>query len=389
MKTFIRLFSVLLSIMLFCTGCGVSKENSKSDTVENKEPTVDEKVEKIVNNMTLEEKVGQIFMVAPEAVDKDGGSTTVFTENIEKEIEKYNLGGYILFASNIENPTQTQELINGLKKSSKIQPFVGVDEEGGRVARIGKNSAMGVEKIEPMAQVGKSQNYERANEIGTTIGKYIKNLGFNLDFAPDTDVLTDSNNTEIGDRSFGNDPEVVGKMATEVVKGLQSENISTVLKHFPGHGGSIGNSHQGFSLSNRTEEELKKCEIVPFKTAIENGAYCVMVAHMSLPNVTGDNIPATLSKKVVTDMLKTELNFKGVVFSDSMSMGAITENYGTGDACVKAVEAGIDMVLMPENLDEAYNAVLEAVKNGKISQERLDDAVSRIIKAKIQRGIIK
>ena len=382
MKTFIRLFSVLLSIMLFCTGCGVSKENSKSDTVENKEPTVDEKVEKIVNNMTLEEKVGQIFMVAPEAVDKDGGSTTVFTENIEKEIEKYNLGGYILFASNIENPTQTQELINGLKKSSKIQPFVGVDEEGGRVARIGKNSAMGVEKIEPMAQVGKSQNYERANEIGTTIGKYIKNLGFNLDFAPDTDVLTDSNNTEIGDRSFGNDPEVVGKMATEVVKGLQSENISTVLKHFPGHGGSIGNSHQGFSLSNRTEEELKKCEIVPFKTAI-------MVAHMSLPNVTGDNIPATLSKKVVTDMLKTELNFKGVVFSDSMSMGAITENYGTGDACVKAVEAGIDMVLMPENLDEAYNAVLEAVKNGKISQERLDDAVSRIIKAKIQRGIIK
>lgn len=389
MKTFIRLFSVLLSIMLFCTGCGVSKENSKSDTVENKEPTVDEKVEKIVNNMTLEEKVGQIFMVAPEAVDKDGGSTTIFTENIEKEIEKYNLGGYILFASNIENPTQTQELINGLKKSSKIQPFVGVDEEGGRVARIGKNSAMGVEKIEPMAQVGKSQNYERANEIGTTIGKYIKNLGFNLDFAPDTDVLTDSNNTEIGDRSFGNDPEVVGKMATEVVKGLQSENISTVLKHFPGHGGSIGNSHQGFSLSNRTEEELKKCEIVPFKTAIENGADCVMVAHMSLPNVTGDNIPATLSKKVVTDMLKTELNFKGVVFSDSMSMGAITENYGTGDACVKAVEAGIDMVLMPENLDEAYNAVLEAVKNGKISQERLDDAVSRIIKAKIQRGIIK
>ena len=389
MKTFIRLFSVLLSIMLFCTGCGVSKENSKSDTVENKEPTVDEKVEKIVNNMTLEEKVGQIFMVAPEAVDKDGGSTTVFTENIEKEIEKYNLGGYILFASNIENPTQTQELINGLKKSSKIQPFVGVDEEGGRVARIGKNSAMGVEKIEPMAQVGKSQNYERANEIGTTIGKYIKNLGFNLDFAPDTDVLTDSNNTEIGDRSFGNDPEVVGKMATEVVKGLQSENISTVLKHFPGHGGSIGNSHQGFSLSNRTEEELKKCEIVPFKTAIENGADCVMVAHMSLPNVTGDNIPSTLSKKVVTDMLKTELNFKGVVFSDSMSMGAITENYGTGDACVKAVEAGIDMVLMPENLDEAYNAVLEAVKNGKISQERLDDAVSRIIKAKIQRGIIK
>ena len=389
MKTFIRLFSVLLSIMLFCTGCGVSKENSKSDTVENKEPTVDEKVEKIVNNMTLEEKVGQIFMVAPEAVDKDGGSTTVFTENIEKEIEKYNLGGYILFASNIENPTQTQELINGLKKSSKIQPFVGVDEEGGRVARIGKNSAMGVEKIEPMAQVGKSQNYERANEIGTTIGKYIKNLGFNLDFAPDTDVLTDSNNTEIGDRSFGNDPEVVGKMATEVVKGLQSENISTVLKHFPGHGGSIGNSHQGFSLSNRTEEELKKCEIVPFKTAIENRADCVMVAHMSLPNVTGDNIPATLSKKVVTDMLKTELNFKGVVFSDSMSMGAITENYGTGDACVKAVEAGIDMVLMPENLDEAYNAVLEAVKNGKISQERLDDAVSRIIKAKIQRGIIK
>jgi len=170
---------------------------------------------------------------------------------------------------------------------------------------------------------------------------------------------------------------------------LQSENVSAVLKHFPGHGGSIGNSHQGFSLSNRTEEELKSCEIVPFKTAIENGADCVMVAHMSLPNVTGDNTPATLSKKVVTDMLKTELNFKGVVFSDSMSMGAITENYGTGDACVKAVKAGIDMVLMPENLEEAYNAVLEAVKNGEISQERLDDAVSRIIKAKIQRGIIK
>ena len=389
MKIFIRLFSVLLSMVLFSTGCGVNGENSKSDNVESKKSTVDEKVEKIVNNMTIEEKVGQIFMVAPEAVDRDGGSTTIFTENIEKEIAKYNLGGYILFAPNIVDTTQTQELIKGFKKSSKIQPFIGVDEEGGRVARIGKNSAMGVEKIEPMAQIGKSQNYERANEVGTTIGKYIKNLGFNLDFAPDTDVLTDLNNTEIGDRSFGNDPVVVGKMATEVVKGLQAENVSAVLKHFPGHGGSIGNSHQGFSLSNRTEEELKSCEIVPFKTAIENGADCVMVAHMSLPNVTGDNTPATLSKKVVTDMLKTELNFKGVVFSDSMSMGAITENYGTGDACVKAVEAGIDMVLMPDNLDEAYNAVLQAVKNGEISQERLDDAVSRIIKAKIQRGIIK
>ena len=333
-------------------------------------------VDSVYNRMNLREKVGQLFIytIAPVQTKRN-------MQLLRDAVHTYKVGGLLFSGGKIQNQAT---LTNEAQRMARCPLLITFDGEWGLSMRL-----RGTPVFPRNMVLGCIQDNRLIYEYGREMARQCREMGVQVNFAPVADVNINPDNPVINTRSFGEDPVKVADKVIAYASGLESGKVLSVCKHFPGHGGSIGNSHQGFSLSNRTEEELKSCEIVPFKTAIENGADCVMVAHMSLPNVTGDNTPATLSKKVVTDMLKTELNFKGVVFSDSMSMGAITENYGTGDACVKAVKAGIDMVLMPENLEEAYNAVLEAVKNGEISQERLDDAVSRIIKAKIQRGIIK
>lgn len=381
---------IILIVFMILTGCG-NKDEIKNDNIETSvtaEPQREEKdqAKEIVDKMTIEEKVGQMFIVMPEAFDITGEAVTVFSDNIGEGINKYNVGGIILFAKNIKEPEQTKKLINSIQGSLKYPIFIAVDEEGGRVARVGNNQNMKVPVIEPMAQVRDSN---RAYEIGLTIGTYLSELGFNLDFAPDADVLTDKGNIEIGDRSFGDNAERCGEMAAEIVKGLQQKGVSAVLKHFPGHGGTESNSHEGLSESKRTLEEMRNVEFIPFKMGIEAESDFVMAAHLSVPNVTGENTPATLSKYMITDLLKNELGFKGIVVSDAMNMGAIVEYFGADEAAVKAVNAGIDILLMPENLDSAYNAVLNGVKNGEISKERLDDACYRIVNIKLKRGIMK
>ncbi len=345
-----------------------------------------DRADEILQEMSLEEKVGQLFIVVPECFDDSGSDTIMFSSDMTEKLNKYNVGGIILFAKNIVDPEQTKKLIDGFQENSKYPLFTAVDEEGGRVARVANNDGMGVEKTEAMADVNDT---ERANDIGRSIGKYLSKLGFNLDFAPVADVLTDKNNTEIGDRSFGSDAEKCGELSAEVVKGLQDKGVSACLKHFPGHGGSEANSHEGFSQSDRTLDEMRSTEFVSFKKGIEADSDFVMVAHIAVPKLTGDTVPADLSEYVVTELLKGELGYKGLVISDALNMGAISEYYGSDTAAVRAFKAGIDVLLMPENLDSAYNAVLNAVKSGEISEERLNGSVKKIIEVKIKRGIMK
>ncbi len=345
-----------------------------------------DRADEILQEMSLEEKVGQLFIVVPECFDDSGSDTTMFSSDMTEKLNKYNVGGIILFAKNIVDPEQTKKLIDGFQENSKYPLFTAVDEEGGRVARVANNDSMGVEKTEAMADVA---DIERANDIGKSIGKYLSKLGFNLDFAPVADVLTDKNNTEIGDRSFGSDAEKCGELSAEVVKGLQDKGVSACLKHFPGHGGSEANSHEGFSQSDRTLDEMRSTEFAAFKKGIEAGSDFVMVAHIAVPKLTGDTVPADLSEYVVTELLKGELGYKGLVISDALNMGAISEYYGSDAAAVRAFKAGIDVLLMPENLDSAYNAVLNAVKSGEISEERLNESVKKIIDIKLKRGIMK
>lgn len=345
----------------------------------------------VLKNMTLEEKVGQLFIVNLELLDDSKGNYYEFrnlTQKMVQNIEKYNVGGVSFFARNIETREQTTKLINNLQKKSKFPMFITVDEEGGQVSRIGSNDNMKTTSFPPMEEVGKMNDKEYAYHMGETIGKEIRELGFNVDFAPVADVKTNDLNTEIGDRSFGKDPKLVAKMVKEVVAGLQDQGISATLKHFPGHGDAVNDSHTGAVNVENNIERLRDVEFVPFKAGIKKGVDFVMISHISISRVTEDTVPASLSPLVLNEMLRIEMGFKGIAITDALNMKAITDQYDSKEASKEAFIAGSDVLLMPEKLPQAYHSILKAVKDGEISEERLDESVRRILEVKVKRGII-
>lgn len=345
----------------------------------------------ILENMTLEEKIGQLFIINLELLDDNKGNYYEFrklTKKMINNIGKYNVGGVCFFARNIETREQTMKLINDLQGKSKYPMFITVDEEGGQVARIANNNNMQTTKFPTMEEVGKMDDKEYAFNLGDTIGREIRELGFNVDFAPVADVRTNELNTEIGDRSFGNEPKLVANMVKEVVTGLQGQGVSAALKHFPGHGDAESDSHEGAVNVENDIERLRDVEFVPFKAGIRAGVDFVMISHISISRVTEDTVPASLSSLVLNEMLRMELGFEGIAITDALNMKAITSQYTPKQAAKKAFTAGADVVLMPDNLPEAYNSILQAVKNGDITEERLNESVRRILEVKVKRGII-
>ncbi|ROR27366.1 beta-N-acetylhexosaminidase [Mobilisporobacter senegalensis] len=345
----------------------------------------------IMKNMTLEEKVGQLFIVNLELLDSSKGNYYEFrslTKKMVAGIQKYNVGGVCFFSRNIETREQTTKLINKLQERSKFPMFITVDEEGGQVARIANNDNMKTTKFPTIEEIGKMDDKEYAFNMGETIGREIRELGFNVDFAPVADVRTNELNTEIGNRSFGNNPKLVARMVKEVVSGLQSQGISATLKHFPGHGDAVNDSHEGAVNVENDIERLRSVEFVPFKAGIKEGADFVMISHISISRVTEDTVPASLSSLVLNEMLRLEMGFQGIAITDALNMKAITDQYNSKQAAKQAFIAGADILLMPEKLPEAYNSILQAVQNGEISEERLDTSVRRILEIKVKRGII-
>lgn len=345
----------------------------------------------ILKNMTLEEKVGQLFIVNLELLDDSKGNYYEFrhlTKKMAENIKKYNVGGVCFFSRNIETREQTAKLIEKLQIKSKFPMFISVDEEGGQVARIAGNDNMKTTKFPTMEEVGKMDDKEYAYQMGETIGQEIRELGFNVDFAPVADVKTNELNTEIGDRSFGKDPKLVAKMVKQVVKGLQDQGISATLKHFPGHGDAADDSHAGAVNVENDIERLRSVEFVPFKAGIKEGADFVMISHISISRVTEDTVPASLSPLVLNEMLRMEMGFKGIAITDALNMKSITDQYNAKEASKMSFAAGSDVLLMPEKLPQAYYSILKAIKNGEITEERLDESVRRILEVKVKRGII-
>ena len=301
---------------------------------------------------------------------------------MKENLQKYPVGGVILFSRNIWNRKQTKKLIRKLQKNAAMPLFISVDEEGGDVARIGNNKKMKTDTFPTMEEIGKTQDADYVYYMASTIASQIGELGFNVDFAPVADVWTNAENQVIGDRSFGSDPELVSDMASAEIRGFHEAGIRTAVKHFPGHGDTAEDSHSGYAYSYRTAEEQRTLEWKPFQAGIGAQTEFVMVGHICCPNITDSDIPASLSEELVTGILREELGFDGIVVTDAMNMGAITEHYAAGEASALAIEAGADMILMPEDLSEAYTAVLQAVKEGKISEERIDASLERINREK-------
>ncbi len=351
--------------------------------------------ERTLSQMTLREKVGQLFLIRPDALDSgqtlsqiiDSASpgVTQATEEITRMMERYPVGGIILFSKNIQTAEQLKALNTDLQKASAIPLFLAVDEEGGLVARLARTEALGLPRFQSAAAVG-AQGMDAALDMGRTIGGYLCEFGFNMDFAPVADVNTNPENPIIGTRAFSSDPAQAALLVRSMADGLTESGIIPVFKHFPGHGDTAQDSHAGLAVSQKDLEALKSCEFLPFRQATDYD--CVMVGHIALPQLTGSLTPATLSPVIVRDLLKGELGFGGLVITDSLEMGAIRESYSPGDDAVAALKAGCDIILMPSNLEEAFDSVLFALGNGELSMQWLNETVLKILEFKDQHGIL-
>lgn len=340
----------------------------------------------IISKMSLEEKIAQLFFVTPEALTQVDGVTEA-GDITRQSFSELPVGGLVLMKGNIRSESQLTQMTENLKQISKdrinVVPFIGVDEEGGSVTRIGGRSGFSAENVGNMKKIGETGNIVEAYEAGKIIGTYLSEYGINVNFAPVADVLVESGNI-IGNRGFGSKPELVTYMAANMAETLRSCGIAATLKHFPGYGSVSDDPHDGPVSSDRTLEQLRECEFQPFAYGAECGVEFVMTAHTSFPAVLNDDTPASLSEYLITDILRKELKFDGIVITDAMNMGAITEKYNSSEAAVKAIQAGCDMILMPEDLREAYQGVLSAVRSGEISEERIDESLKRILKVKLR-----
>ena len=342
--------------------------------------------ELLLESMSLRQKIGQLFFVAPEGLVPDQAPVRGFSEELAAALEEYPVGGIILFADNLENPEQLKTLNAALSTAGEIPMFLGVDEEGGVVARLANHSNFSLPRYRSAASVGASGNPEDAFDMGKTIGTYLREYGFHVDFAPVADVNTNPRNPIIGTRAFSSDAELAAQLVEAMADGLNDAGITASYKHFPGHGDTAEDSHAGIAVSWKTEEEMLGCEWLPFLSAGENDF--VMVGHVAVPELTGDMTPATMSYRMVTEKLTGELGFSGLVITDSMSMGAVTKAWSAGEAAVNALNAGCDILLMPEDLPAAFEAVLDVVEEGIFPEEQLDGIVLRILRFKIEAGLL-
>ena len=396
--------SALAGSTLALGGCASEREQAPSSTTSDEQPAsgagegdgnatapVDDNaavVQARVDAMTLEQKVAQLFCVAPEALVEDVAQVTAAGDMTHEGVKAWPVGGIVYFAQNLIDPNQATEMLANVKhfysEDGNVAPFLAVDEEGGTVVRIADNDAFGVQDVGDAADLGAAGDATAAKAAAEQIADYLKPLGFNLDYAPVCDVMAVGGGTAMDRRSFGSDPALVADMAKAEIEGFLGKGMLCCAKHFPGIGSAVGDSHEEAITIDKSGEELDQVDLVPFKAAIEAGVPLVMVGHLSLPAIVGDDTPAPLSAKVVQDLLRDTLHFEGVITTDSLAMGAITERYSPAEAAVAALKAGCDMPLMPENFRKAYQGVLDAVAAGDLTEERIDESVTRILTVKQQ-----
>lgn len=368
------------------TESGTTTEEQTADSQETTEVTEEEKpslVDETLAGMTLHEKVCQMMFVTPEELTGEDG-VTVAGDATRQALENYPVGGIVYFAKNLESQDQVKEMIDNSQKYSSIGLFVATDEEGGVVNRL--MDTVGTTYIGSMYYY-KDDGDETAYENAYTIANDMSALGFNLDFAPVADVWSNPDNTVIGERAYSDDYAQAAELVGNAVKGFNDGGVMCTLKHFPGHGDTAEDSHYSSAYVHRTKEEIMADEMQPFRSGIEAGAEFVMVGHLIVPDI--DEVPATLSYKIATGILRDELKFEGVAITDSFEMESIADNYSVDDAAVMSVKAGMDMILQPKDMASAVNSIEQAVADGELSEDRIDESVRRILTLKESRGLLK
>lgn len=375
-----KLLAMLLagSMALSLAGCGGVAQTEGADE-KTPEEIKAEYIQDIIDNMDAAEKAGQLIM-ADFRTNADGTGMTVLSDEAKKAIEEYHIGGVILFAENLDTKEQTQQLTEDLQKASDFGLLIGIDEEGGLVSRLNKSN-IEHEIFPPAAEM------EDVAYAGRTIGTELAELGIHVDFAPVADVNTNPDNPVIGTRAFSSDPQAAASKVAEFITAIEETGVSACAKHFPGHGDTAMDSHLGETYVEHDMERLRSVEFLPFQQAITVGTDFIMAGHIKTPNATVDGLPATLSSEML-GILRKDLNFDGIIITDAMNMGAIVDQYGSGESAVMAVQAGVDLVLMPATLGEAAEALTAAIKKGDISEERVNEALWHVLSLKYEKGLL-
>ncbi len=391
-KTLLLRASLLLCVACGFTSCSDDSSNGQSNTDQ-------EYVEKVLDKMSLREKVGQMFWIRPEYLIEEIASgkvkpatkdwpsynVTSITSEMKAIDDEYPAGGVILFAHNCVDPQQLKTFVPQIK-ALKNSPLLCIDEEGGRVARLANNDAFGLKKFTSMTWLCQNGGAPTVYNAANYIGSYLKEYGFDVDFAPVSDVNSNPDNPIIGVRAFSSDPDSVATMVCSYLDGLSANGIVGCIKHFPGHGDTKTDTHLGYAETQKTWAEMLKCEMIPFKAGIQHGVETIMTAHITAPNVDSNNVPSTLSSIILQDKLRKELGYDNIIVTDAMEMGAITNQYEPEEAAVKCIQAGVDVVLCIHSYKKAFDAVVDAVKAGKISEERINESVRRILLVKKKHG---
>ena len=329
--------------------------------------------------MTLEEKVGQMFL------------GRCRWETGAEDIEAYHLGGFLLFGRDFDDqtPESLRARLDSYQNAANIPMLLAVDEEGGTVCRVSSHTAFREEKFPSPREAYASGGMEMVLAMEWEKGYLLHSLGLNVNLAPVCDI-SQTPGAFLYNRSLGADPVTTGQFVAGTLERLAENGIGGVMKHFPGYGSATVDDHNGTSVVEKTLSELEACDLVPFQTIIasEGSVPFVMVSHLSYPNVTGSDTPADLSSSIVTDILRDKLEYQNVIITDSHSMASITDHYSEGEAAVKALASGCDMILMPSDLQAAFDAVKAAVADGTLSQARIDESVLRILTVKAEYGII-
>jgi beta-N-acetylhexosaminidase len=340
-------------------------------------------IKKTIASMNLKQKIGQMIMpsFASEPDKKEA----------ELLLSRINPGGIILFGKDIITVEQTVDLIRGLQGKSNLPLFIAADQEGGVVSRLNESGNITDTIFPSQRDIGDTGFPENAYLFGKIMGSELSGLGINMNMAPVADIDPNPSNTAIclESRSFGNDKFLVADMVFNEVKGLQSQNVSAVVKHFPGHGDARSDSHEGAVSIAHNLNRLRDVEFFPFKRGILAGTDGIMIGHINLPTVLGNGEPATFSKYLLEEILREELGFENLIITDALEMGALTKYYTQKEIIVKSVNAGVDILLKPDDPHKTFDILMNAVINGEISESKIDESVERILKIKYKRKLFE
>ncbi len=358
-----------------------TRDTAEEEPEEEETEEVDEAVEAILSGMTLEQKAAQLFIIEPEQIT--GMSQVIAAGDTTKAaISEYPVGGFIYTSQNLIDPDQAKEMMANVKSYSEdtvgVTAFISIAEEGGTVSELAENEGFSIDAVSSAQEIGTSGSTENAASAGTAIGTYLSELGFNMNFAPYANVLTDEN-AAMAARVFGSDAETVSSMVTAEADAMETAGILPVIGNFPQEASSDGSA----ASSQKSVDELKETELVPFAESIENGAAVIKLSNTAFSSVTGDSVPASLSEDIVTGLLREELGFNGLIVTDALNESAVTGSYTSAQAAVLAIQAGADVILMPDDFYTAYQGILAAVESGEITEDRIDESVRRILDVKI------